>query len=108
MGKFIKDVAYKADKETKYSIMGYKFDETTVFLTTTDPDIMFSKRAYRSELNELKAWMINAEKTPVFDQTHDEWYVHMAASMPGYMHFRDKADCGYIYTYVPCSFVNKL
>lgn len=112
MGTVISDkTAVKVDRETPYTIIGYKYmEDDRVFLTTTDASNPYSRRLERSEINALKAWLTTDDhgEEGVFDDILDGIYVHRALSMPGRVHVRDKATGKYVYTYVPEGFFRNL
>lgn len=108
-GLIIKDTAVRPDKETPYTMIGFKYMENDiVFLTTTDSSNTYSKRLERKEVNALKAWLATGDYEGVFDNIEDGIYVHRARSMPGRLHVRDKITGGYVYTYVPEGFFTRV
>ena len=109
-GRTIKEKsALKADKKTRYTIIGYKFEEKSeVFITTTDPSNPYSKKLTGPEITAMKAWLDRGDFTVSFDQIEDGISVHRTESLEGYLHVRDKQTREYIYTYVPETFFRKL
>lgn len=94
----------------KYTLSCYKYDEHTLFLTTTDPDNRHSRRVYREELEELLKWLRSTPpiESPSFLEGQDGWFVHRAISEQDAVHFRDINSGGYLYTYVPIQFLTDI
>ena len=107
MGRAIRIKALKPDKKSRYSLMGYKYDETgAVYLTTVEEGT--SKRLNRSEINDINAWIDKGMSPAIFKDIEDDIFMRPSTSQPGYVHVCDKWTMDFIYTYVPVKFFQVL
>lgn len=109
MGLLIEEkTALLEDRETPYTVVGYKYAENDVVFLTTEASATRSTRLERNEINALKAWIAADDYEGSFVDTADGIYVHRARSLPGRLHVRDKATGNYMFTYVPERFFRVL
>ena len=99
--------AHKADMKSTYVILSRRYDNGNVTLTTLDPANRNSKRVTSSEVDNLQKWLLGDPHT-VFEAINSGLYVHQSKSRPSFVHFRNKINNDFVFTYVPKAFLEKL